>query len=127
MAREFAARGDAPTVLARAGGDVDGVTGVHVGDGALAGDADALEILDQYADYVAVGFAGLANILDPEVIVVSGGLINLGDVLIERIQARFPQHLEAPEYRPEIPIVAATLGDQAGVIGAAVLARELLA
>ena len=93
----------------------------------VVGDADALAILDQYADYVAIGFAGLANILDPEVIVVSGGLINLGDVLIERIRARFPQHLEAPDYRPEIPIVAATLGEQAGVIGAAVLARELLA
>lgn len=127
LAREYAARGDAPTVLARAGGDVDTVTGLHVGAGALAGDADALAILDQYADYVAIGFAGLANILDPEVIVVSGGLINLGDVLIERIRARFPQRIEAPDYRPAIPIVAATLGEQAGVIGAAVLARELLA
>ena len=50
----------------------------------------------------------------------------LGDVLIERIRTRFPLHLEGTAYRPPIPIVAATLGDEAGVIGAAVLARELL-
>lgn len=125
LAREVVARGDAPSVLAAAGGDPDAVTGEHVGTAASAGHADALAILDTFADYVAVGFAGLANVFDPEAIVISGGLVNLGDLLVGRLRDRFPRHLEGRAFRPEIPIVAATLGDQAGVIGAAVLARQV--
>ena len=94
---------------------------------APAGADDALAILDTFAEYVATGFAGLANIFDPEAIVISGGLVNVGDVLLSRLRERFPVHLEGRAYRPEIPIVAATLGDQAGVIGAAVLARQVAA
>jgi glucokinase len=126
LAREAAANGALPSVLERAGGRVDAVDGVHVGDAALAGEPDALALLDTYADYVAIGCAGLANILDPEVIVISGGLVNLGDILLDRIRDRFPRHIEAPAHRPPIPIVPAALGDQAGVVGAAVRARELL-
>jgi glucokinase len=125
LAREVVARGEAPSVLAQAGGNPDHVTGEHVGAAALGGAVDALAVLDTFADFVATGFAGLANILDPEAIVISGGLVNLGDILVDRIRERFPRHLEAPSFRPEIPIVAATLGDQAGVIGAAVLARQV--
>jgi glucokinase len=124
LAREVVARGDAPSVLGAAGGDADAVTGEHVSTAALAGADDALAILDTFADFVAIGFAGLANILDPEAIVISGGLVNVGDVLVSRIRERFPLHLEGRAHRPEIPIVAAELGDQAGVIGAAVLARQ---
>lgn len=127
LAQEVVARGDAPSVLAAAGGSVDAVTGEHVGQAALAGAADALAVLDAFADVVATGFAGLANILDPEAIVISGGLVNLGEVLVSRIRERFPHHLEGRAFRPEIPILAAELGDQAGVIGAAVLARQITA
>lgn len=124
LARAAAAAGEAPAVLARAGGDVGAVTGEHVGAAALEGAPDALALLDRYADLVAIGVAGLANILDPELVVVGGGLVTLGDVLLDRIRDRFPRHLEGRAYRPPIPIVAAALGEQAGVVGAAVLARQ---
>lgn len=127
LAREVAARGDAPNVLARAGGDVGAVTGEHVGAAALDGCSDALAVLDTFAEFVALGFAGLANVFDPEAIVISGGLVNLGDVLVSRVRDRFPRHLEGRAVRPAIPIVAAQLGEQAGVIGAAVLARQIAA
>ena len=126
LARDAVARGDAPSVLARAGGDASAVTGLHVGEAATDGASDALAILDQYADYVALGFAGLTNILDPEIIVVSGGLVDLGDVLLGPVRDRFHAHLEGAQHRPPVPIVAAALGDHAGVIGAAVLARDVL-
>jgi len=127
MGRERAEVGRAPAVLALAGGDPATVTGVHVGDAAQAGDADALDIITDYAGYVAVGLAGLANILDPERIVVSGGLVELGDTLFVPVRAAFDHQLEGTEYRPVIDIVPAELGEQAGVIGAAALARELVA
>jgi len=125
LARAAAAAGDAPKVLARVGGDLRAVTGVEVADAATAGDADGLRILEAYARRVALGFAGLTNILDPEVIVVSGGLVELGDLLLAPLRDAFGAHLEGAPYRPEVPIVPAALGERAGVVGAAALARSL--
>jgi glucokinase len=125
LARARAAAGEAPNVLARAGGDLRAVTGLEVGESATAGEADGRDILERYARQVALGFAGLTNILDPELIVVSGGLVELGDVLLKPLRDAFSAHLEGAPYRPEVPIVAAALGERAGVVGAAALARQL--
>jgi glucokinase len=124
LARGRAAAGEAPNILARAGGNPRAVTGVHVGEAAAAGEPDGRDILAAYARQVALGFAGLTNILDPELIVVSGGLVQLGDTLLQPLRDAFGTHLEGAPYRPEVPIVAAALGEQAGVVGAAALARE---
>jgi glucokinase len=126
MARERAAAGEAPGVLARANGDIGQVSGRMVGDSARAGEADGLAILGDYAHNVAIGFAGLANILDPEVIVVSGGLVELGDLLFDPLHAAFLGHLEGSAHRPAVPVLPAALGEQSGVIGAAALARSLV-
>jgi glucokinase len=126
LGRAWAERGDAPRVLARAGGDVAAIRGELVGESATAGDPDGLAIVELYADHVALGFAGLANILDPELIVISGGLVRLGDVLLDPLRAAFTGHLEGSAHRPEVPIVAAELGDAAGLVGAAALARRLV-
>jgi glucokinase len=126
LGRARAEAGLAPNVVARAGGDPHAVTGVHVGDSAQAGEPDGTEILGEYAHLVALGLAGLGNILDPEVIAVSGGLVELGDALLEPLRAAFAGHLEGAAYRPEVPIVAGELGDAAGVVGAAALARDLV-
>jgi glucokinase len=125
LARARAATGRAPALLTRAGGDPDAVTGVAVGESAVAGEHDGLDLLAEYARQVALGFAGLANILDPEVIVVAGGLVQLGDLLLDPLRDAFGSHLEGAPYRPEVPIVAAALGERAGVVGAAALARDV--
>jgi len=126
LARERATAGEAPSVLARAGGHASAVDGHHVGASALAGEPDGAAILGEYAHQVALGFVGLANILDPEMIVVAGGLVELGEVLLGPLRAAFEHHLEGAAFRPAVPIVAAELGEQAGVVGAAALARELV-
>jgi glucokinase len=122
MGREAAAKGAAPSVLAAAGA-ADLVTGNHVTDAALRGAPDALAILEVYAGNVAFGLAGLANILDPSRIVVSGGLIELGELLLVPMRRAFAGRIEGADLRPTPDIVAATLGERAGVIGAAALAR----
>ena len=99
---------------------------IHVEEAARAGDADANALLARYADNVALGLAGLANVLDPELIVIGGGLVELGPLLFDPLHAAFMRHVEGAAYRPEIPIVPAQLGERAGAVGAAVLARELL-
>lgn len=126
LGRERAAAGAAPTVLAAADGSVGDITGVLIGDVAQSGAADALAIVEEYAGRVAVGLVGLVNIFDPELIVVSGGLVELDDVLLAPMRAAFDGRIEGAAHRPAVPIVAAELGEQAGVVGAAVLARELV-
>jgi glucokinase len=126
LGRARAASGLAPGVLARAGGDPESVTGVHVGDSAQAEEPDGVSILEEYARLVALGLAGLSNILDPEVVVVSGGLVELGDALLAPLRASFAGRLEGSAHRPDVPIVAGELGDAAGMVGGAALARELV-
>lgn len=126
MARDAARLGDAPAVLKAAGGDPEAVLGTHVTEAGRAGAPDALALIDCYAAAVAVGLVGLANILDPEIIVVSGGLVEEGDLLLGPVRAAFDGHLEGAQYRPTPKIVAAGLGGRAGTIGAAAMARELV-
>lgn len=127
LGRERARAGAAPDVLARAGGDASVITGVHVGQSALAGAPDGLSILTEFAESVGAGLGGLANILDPEIVVVSGGLVDLGEVLFAPLRAAFAGHLEGGAHRPVPALVEGALGRHAGVVGAAGLARELLA
>jgi glucokinase len=127
MARERIERGGGARILAAANGDVDEVTGVHVDTAARAGDAEAGAVLGEYADNVAIGLAALANVLDPEVIVIAGGLVELGPLLFDPLRVAFVQHVEGGKHRPDTPIVPAELGERAGAVGAAVLARDLLA
>ena len=125
-AREWAARGDAPGVLARAGGVVEAITGHEAGESALAGEADGRAILTEHAGDVALGLGGLVNIFDPELVVIGGGLVHLGEALIGPIRAALPAHVEAADRRTVPPVVAAALGEQAGAVGAAALARTLV-
>ncbi len=125
LGREWAAAGAAPSVLAHVGGVLDDITGVLVGDVAQAGAEDAVAIVEEYARQVAIGLVGLVNIFDPERVVVSGGLVELGEVLLGPMRDAFDGRIEGAAHRPTVPIVPAELGGQAGVVGAAVLAREL--
>jgi glucokinase len=123
LGRARARAGRAPSVLALANGDADGITGVHVGDAAQSGTPDAVAIVRDYAFQVAVGLAGLANVLDPAVIMISGGLVELGALLLDPMREWFEGHIEGAKQRDAIPIVPAKLGDEAGIVGAAALAR----
>jgi len=122
--REAAAAGAAPELLRRVGGDAGAITAPDVATAARAGDDDALAVIGAYATDVALGLAGLVNILDPELVVVSGGLVELGDLLLGPLRQAFVGHVEGAAYRPPVAIVPAVLGDLAGVIGAAALARD---
>ena len=124
MARELCAEGRGAAILAAAGDDLAEVSGEEVATCAAAGDAVAIALLARYADNVALGLANLANVLDPERIVVSGGLVEMGPLLFDPLVRAFRDRLEGTEHRPDIPIVPAALGERAGAIGAAVLARR---
>src|SRR5258705_1854349 len=106
-AREWAARGQAPGVLARAGGVVEAVTGHEAGESALAGEADGLAILAEHGAFVALGLGGLVNILDPELVVIGGGPVPLRVALLAPPPAAVSAPLEAAAPAPHPPLGAA--------------------
>jgi glucokinase len=77
-----------------------------------------------FAWYFAVGVANLVNILDPDVVVVGGGLTDAGELFLAPARSAFAELVMAPDHRPAVPIVSAAFGPEAGAIGAALLARE---
>ncbi len=124
LGREAAHAGQAPGVVERAGGDPESVRGEHVTAAAAAGDAGALAILDQFGWWVALGIANLVAILDSEVVIIGGGLVEAGDLIMEPIRQAFPKLLLGHDHRPTVPIEQASLGEFAGGIGAALLAAQ---
>ena len=88
------------------------------------GDAGATAVMASFAWWLALGLANLANIFDPATIVIGGGLIESGRILLRPVREAFDDLVEAVAYRPRIDIVAARLGEQAGAIGAALIARQ---
>ena len=124
MARAAAQRGQLAAVVTVVGGDPDAVHGPDVSRAGRSGDAEALAVIDAYAFNVAIGLVGLANIFDPGVIAIAGGLVNDGELFLGPIRKHFLGHIEGASYRPVPEIVPATLGERAGVIGAAILAMD---
>jgi glucokinase len=123
LAREAAEAGRARRVVELAGGDPEAVRGEHVTRAATEGDVEARRVMADFAWWLALGLANLANIFDPDCFVLGGGLIEAGTVLMEPTRAAFGDLVEAVKHRPEIRILPAALGERAGAIGAALLAR----
>jgi glucokinase len=119
-----AARYPGSLIATLAGGDPDRVTGRTVTEAARRDDAVALGILAEVGRRLGEGIAGLVNVLDPELVVAGGGGVEAGELLLAPARAAFRLAVEAPEYRPEVPIRPAALGNDAGGIGAALIALE---
>jgi glucokinase len=107
-----------------AGGDPDRATGELVTEAAGEGDPAAVAILATVGRRLGEGIAGLVNVLDPDVVVVGGGVGDAGDVLLGPLREAYLGAVEGADVRPDVPIVPAQLANHAGAIGAALLAIE---
>jgi glucokinase len=126
LGREAAREHERSILRLLAEGDPEKVTGALVTEAARQGDEPALRVLSEVGRRLGEGIGGLVNILDPQIVVVGGGAILAGDLLLDPARAAFLDAVQAPEHRPRVPIVAAQLGNDAGAVGAAVLALEEL-
>jgi glucokinase len=111
-------------MLQRAGGDLTRITGPLITEAAQAGDAGATQQLVELGRWLGEGMASLTEILDPEVIVVGGGVSEAGDLLLEPARSAFAGQLVGRGFRPIPEIRKARLGNRAGLIGAADLSRR---
>ncbi|HDQ70764.1 MAG TPA: ROK family protein [Chloroflexi bacterium] len=120
-AREVVSRG-APTVIAElADGDPERITAKLVAEAAEQGDFEARKILSEAMNYLGIGIASLVNLFNPQVIVIGGGLSNLGERLLEPVRRGVARHAFAAPART-VQVVLAELGDKSGVLGAAAAA-----
>jgi glucokinase len=99
------------------------VTGIDVVDGAEAGDADALRVLDVLGQRLGIGIANAINTFDPQEIVIGGGVSRAGDLLLEPAK-RVAAEYTVPGLGRHTTIRLARHGAQAGVLGAAMVAAQ---
>ncbi|MDQ0426788.1 ROK family glucokinase [Cellulomonas iranensis] len=110
-------------LLERAGGRADKITGPLVTRAAQEGDELAVDLLREVGRWVGEGAASVAALLDPQMFVIGGGVSAAGDLVLAPARNAFAEQLSARGHRPEASIVLADMGNDAGMVGAADLAR----
>jgi glucokinase len=105
-------------------GDPATLRGPDVTRAAVEGDPAAIELLADLGVWIGEGLASVAAILDPELIVLGGGVSEAGALLIDPALAAFRRQLTGRGHRPEARFALARLGNDAGMIGAANLAAQ---
>ena len=108
-------------------GDPLALRGQDVTAAALEGDPAAIELLADLGAWVGEGLASVAAILDPELVVLGGGVSEAGSLLIDPALAAFRRQLTGRGHRPEARFALASLGNDAGMIGVADLAAQACA
>lgn len=121
LARAAAADGRAPNVLAAAGGSLDAIRGEHVTDLLDGRDPGALEVFGTFAGYVALGVANLVMLLDPEAVVIGGGVSTHGDLLEQLVGAELDSRFASAVRDRNVRIMVTPAGPETGAIGAAIL------
>jgi len=125
-AREFARRTPegAMRLLQLGGGTPDGISGPCITQAATEGDPAALRCFQTVGGWLGQGLADLAAILDPACFVIGGGVSEAGELLLEPARTAFERALTGRGHRPLAEIRAVQLGPDAGLVGAADLARS---
>lgn len=113
-------------LAALAGGDPDRVTAPMVFKAAAAGDALCELLLDDVATYLGLGLANIVHLLNPQAIILGGGVMEQGEVLLPRIDQRMRTHLFKVQ-REGLVVKRAALGDRSGLWGALQLVRRHVA
>jgi glucokinase len=100
------------------------VTAVEIAQAANTGDPLSLEVLEQASQLIGHHLANLAHAFDPELFVLGGGLSSIGDLFLDPIRQSLERHVMDPAYLQDLRVLPAALGDDAGLIGAMVLADQ---
>ena len=123
MAKEACA--DAPNcaIMRAVDGDMDKINAKIVLDAAKDGDTVAVQVFNNFIKYLALAVNNVISSFDPDMIVLGGGVSRAGDFLLDALKAALPPYLFYPTLpQPELRI--ASLGNEAGIIGAALLGKE---
>jgi glucokinase len=113
----------ARNLLSRGDGSVQGLTGKAITDAARDGDPVALAAFNTTGQWLGAGIATLSVILDPACVVIGGGVIDAGEILLKPTREALERTMPFAGKHPYPQIIAAELGNEAGLVGVADLAR----
>ena len=113
----------ARNLLSRGDGTVAGVTGQAITDAAREGDPVALAAFNTTGQWLGAGIASLSVLLDPACVVIGGGVIDAGEILLKPTREALERTMPFAGKHPYPELIAAQLGNEAGLVGVADLAR----
>jgi glucokinase len=116
-----AAEREPDSALGRMAAEGETIDGKAVTEAALAGDRASIGVFDLIGSRLGVALTTFANIFEPEVFVIGGGVMAAGDLLLEPARRELRERALPP--MKGIPVLAAEMGPDAGMIGAAAMAR----
>jgi glucokinase len=114
----------AHNLLSRGNGTLEGLSGKDITEAARDGDVVALAAFNTTAQWLGAGIASLSVLLDPACVVIGGGVIDAGEILLAPTRIALERYMPFQGKHPSPRVVAAELGNDAGVVGAADLARN---
>ncbi len=123
-ARLKAGDGSESKIWDLAGGDLEAVTSVIIGAAAVAGDEFAGRLIVEAGTFIGRTLASLLHAYNPSIVIFGGGVSMLGDIILDPVRVATRQYAMSDAYWRDCPIVLAELGDDAGLVGAGVLALE---
>ena len=122
MAKKMLAKGELKSKLYDF--DADAITAKDVCDVAKEGDELGLEVINVYSKYLAIAASHIALTIDPDVIIIGGGVSKAGKILIDKVEEYFVEYTHIAEKKAKF--VLAELGNDAGTYGSAALASQLI-
>lgn len=125
MARDAARMHPGCDIVRRARGSAEDITAKMVVDSAKEGDGIALSIFRRYVKYLSLAINNIISFLDPEMVVLGGGVSNAGAFLLDAVREALPRYLMFKAL-PYARVELARLGNEAGIIGAAMLGKMCL-
>lgn len=114
----------ARNLLSRGDGTIDGLTGKAITEAARDGDAVAIAAFQTTGQWLGAGIATLSMVLDPQCVVIGGGVVDAGEILLEPTRAALKRYMPFSGKHPYPEIIPASLGNEAGLVGVADLARS---
>lgn len=124
LARDAAVGGRLRSVTEAIGGDPKAVRGEDVTAAAALGDPEAQAVVDEAGWWLARGIANVVCVIDPELVVLGGGMSAAALALLPSATRHLGELLEGSQRRPKVELAVAELGADAGAIGAALLGRD---
>jgi len=106
------------------GGDISKVNGRTAFDAMRAGDPVGKAIVDEYIKYLSVGLTDMINIFQPDILCIGGGICNEGETLLAPVREYVDAQQYAMNSTKKTKLVRAQLGNDAGIIGAALLGKQ---
>ena len=125
QARRRIAAGEATLLRTMAGGELTRVDAALVGQAARQGDPLALELVRRAGSLIGLGLTSLLHLLNPEIVVIGGGMSQIGEVLLQPLRETIDRHVIYEGFTRDLRIEMAQLGQDVSLVGAAALVRDM--